>query len=71
MELEDIEALRASVEGLRRSHEQLVDEVQRRTDGAHRDRETGPSGPRHIDEVLAHEGQVAGTGFVIRGGLAE
>ena len=58
MELDEIDALRASVEMLRGTNDALIDEARRRLASAE---------PRHIDDVLADEGEVAGTGFVIPG----
>jgi hypothetical protein len=80
MELDDIDALRASVAMLRGTNDRMIDEIGVRT-GVRLDdrpspaerparRSAAPSpGPRHIDEVLADDGEVAGTGFVIPGDL--
>jgi len=83
MELDEIDALRASVEMLRGTNDRMIDEVMVRTGvrldevpkpAARRQQGTAspswkPHGPRHIDEALADDGEVAGRGFVIPGDL--
>jgi len=86
MELDQIDALRASVKMLRGTNDAMIDEARVRSAarlddlctarprGALRAPVLGspfglaawtPGGPRHIDEALADDGEIAGTGFVI------
>lgn len=82
MELDDIDALRASVAMLRGTNDRMIDEIGIRTGvrlddrpapsaprepSPPQDRRAEPSGPRHIDDVLAADGEVEGRGFVIPG----
>jgi len=75
MELDQIDALRASVAMLRGTNDRMIDEIGVRTGArleqpvsaprAPRQAASSPLGPRHIDEVLEDDGEVAGAGFVI------